>query len=407
MEIKNSDLDSHIITIIEELQNAGYETYLVGGAIRDLLLGRIPKDFDISTAATPEEVKAVFGKKKSRIIGKRFRLVHYYHGNDIVEISTFRRAPQEVDGVTPFFDNDFGSAEEDAWRRDFTVNSLFYDPSTQRIIDYTGNGLSDIKTKTVRVVGEPVERFEEDPVRILRALKLIGQYCFTLHSDTETALRKSISLITQCSHSRLALELEKIIRRPYSHSIFSAFYEYGFLAYYLPYMHEYWNTDQGRFMIEILKLRNERTLLGKYRDSISLAIASAAYPFIETAFASDQLPDLKGWSYFVGIEKQIKKYITMLFAPYHFPKRIIFSSIGTLTLMPSFLNMSRMNRVLNNSKYLHGRELMTIINSLKWNDPQLEEFWPEHGIRTRKKSTYYGSRTKKRPSKRHKKTENE
>jgi poly(A) polymerase len=407
MEIKNSDLDDHIIRIIEELQKAGYETYLVGGAIRDLLLGRTPKDFDISTAATPEEVKAVFGKRKSRIIGKRFRLVHYYHGNEIVEISTFRRAPQEVEGETPFFDNDFGTAQEDAWRRDFTVNSLFYNPTTKKIIDYTGNGLSDIETRTVRVVGAPLERFEEDPVRILRALKLVGQYGFSLHPDTKTALKNSISLITQCSHSRLALELEKIIRRPYSHSIFSAFYEYGFLAYYLPYMHEHWNTDNGKFMIEILKLRNERTLQGKYRDSISLALACAAYPFIESALPAYSEPDLRGWKYFSGIEKQIRKHIIMLFAPYHFPKRIIFSSIGTIMLIPSFINMINVKRVLNSSKYLHGKELMTIINTLKWDDHKLAEFWPLHGTRRKPKTPYHTCRKKKQSEKRHKKTKNE
>jgi len=395
MEIRNSDLDDHIIRIIQELQKAGFETYLVGGAIRDLLLNRPPKDFDISTSATPEEVRAVFGKRKSRIIGKRFRLVHYYHGKEIIEISTFRKAPEEVDGEKPFFDNDFGTAQEDAWRRDFTVNSLFYDPTTKKITDYTGKGLEDIKTRTVRVVGDPTERFEEDPVRILRALKLVGQYGFKLHPDTESALRKSISLITQCSHSRCALELEKIIRRPYSHSIFEAFYNYGFLAYYLPYMHEHWNTENGKFMFEILKLRNERTIQGHYRDSISLAVACAAYPFVESAMPHHPEPDYRGWHYFQGIEKQIKKQITMLFSPYHFPKRIVYSSIGTIMLIPSLVDMIRVKRVLNSSKYLHGKELMTIINKLKWNDPKLENFWPKCGTRIKPKKSHYRSKNKR------------
>jgi len=400
MKIKNNDLDGHVIEIIIKLQDAGFETYLVGGAIRDLLLDRKPKDFDISTSATPEEVRDVFGKRKARIIGKRFRLVHYYHGNEILEISTFRKAPQAEDGSTPFHDNDFGTAQEDAWRRDFTVNSLFYNPSNSEIIDFTGKGLEDIKTKVVRVVGDPIERFEEDPVRILRALKLVGQYDFSLHEDTKSALKASIPLITQCSHSRLCLELEKIIKRPYSHSIFTAFRQYGFLKYYLPFLDEHWEDDTGQFMMEILKLRNKRILDGNYRDSISLAIASVAYPFMESALSPTQDPDRKAWSYFYGIEKEMRRIITLIFTPYHFPKRIIGSSISTLLLQSSLLNKTRKKRVLSSSKYLHGKELMTILNLLKWQDKELESFWPPHG--TRKDHTLTPYRQKKRKYKRKK-----
>ena len=143
---------NHVISLISELQNAGFEAYIVGGAIRDLLLGRTPKDYDISTSATPEEVRGVFGRRIARIIGKRFRLVHVQYGGELFEVSTFRKAPTQgqlrPDGRPAkdlpehmiLSDNEFGSAEEDAWRRDFTVNALFYDPVRSELIDYTVRG---------------------------------------------------------------------------------------------------------------------------------------------------------------------------------------------------------------------------------------------------------------------------
>ena len=150
--LNHFDVEENVYNVVADLQNAGYETYIVGGAIRDLLLDRIPKDYDISTAATPEQVREVFGKRRARIIGRRFQLVHVRAGKDLFEVSTFRRAPAEKkhEPLTPgarkiaaleeaenmiFNDNDFGTSEEDAWRRDFTVNALFYDPVSDELID--------------------------------------------------------------------------------------------------------------------------------------------------------------------------------------------------------------------------------------------------------------------------------
>ena len=196
---KHLEIEPKITRIIQDLQNAGYETYVVGGAVRDLLLGCNPKDYDISTAATPEQICQVFGRRHTMIIGKRFRLVHYRMGHEIVEISTFRRSPGKAAVKKhPRFanlpekmiidDNNFGSSKEDAFRRDFTVNALFYDPVKEEIIDYTGNGLNDIQSKTVRVIGDPDVRFEEDPVRMLRALKLVGRFNFAMDDACENSL---------------------------------------------------------------------------------------------------------------------------------------------------------------------------------------------------------------------------
>ena len=381
MDLKNK-IDSHILRIIKRLQDKGYETYLVGGAVRDLILGRTPKDYDLSTSATPEEIVAVFGRRYARIIGKRFKIVHVYNGNEIIEVATFRRAPKvDKEGAMLPNDNEFGTSLEDAWRRDFTVNAIFYDPLREQIVDHTGMGVDDLKRGIARIVGNPLERFEEDPVRILRALKLVGQYGFKLEEETESALKESLPLITHCSNSRLTLELEKILKHYYSEEIFKAFYKYGFLAYYLPFLNEAWGSDECEYMLKLIGERNRRLKNGDYRDSISLAIATIALPFVEKTLGGGLPPDERGWHFYYGVEKDIRRIVLNLFAPYNFPKRIIASSVGMILLQPSMLNKQRMNRVLLNRRYKHAKELMTLQNNIKWKDDSLNEFWPAHGKR--------------------------
>jgi poly(A) polymerase len=386
MDLKNK-IDSHILWIIKRLQKEGFETYLVGGAVRDLLLGRTPKDYDLSTSATPDEIVTVFGRRASRIIGKRFKIVHVYHGSEIIEVATFRKAPKvDKEGTILPDDNEFGTSLEDAWRRDFTVNAIFFDPLKEEIIDHTKMGVDDLKNGTVRTVGNPMERFEEDPVRILRALKLVGQYNFKIEEESKDALIKSLPLITHCSISRLTLELEKILKHYYSHSIFTAFHKYGFLAYYMPFLNESWESEECKYMLKLIEERNRRLLNGEYRDSISLAIATAALPFVENTLGGKLPPDERGWHFYYGVEKDIRRIILNLFAPYNFPKRIIASSVGMLILQPSMLNKTRMNRVLLNRRYKHAKELMTLQNNVKWHDDSLNEFWPIHGKRGGKKN---------------------
>jgi poly(A) polymerase len=163
--------------VTEGLQAEGFKAFVVGGAVRDLLLERQPKDFDVATDATPEEVRRVF--RRSRIIGRRFRLVHVMFGEDTVEVSTFRRMIEAEDAQTDehgrlLRDNEFGDQEQDAARRDFTANALFYDPSTQEIFDYH-DGYADVRANTLRIIGDPEVRYREDPVRMLQGSTFIGQ----------------------------------------------------------------------------------------------------------------------------------------------------------------------------------------------------------------------------------------
>tara|TARA_B100000686_G_scaffold335400_1_gene403952 strand:- start:2913 stop:4211 length:1299 start_codon:yes stop_codon:yes gene_type:complete len=215
-----NDISHCAIKVTLALQEAGYSAFIVGGAVRDLLLGLKPKDFDVATNAKPEEIRAIF--HRSRIIGRRFRLVHVMCGSDTVEVSTFRggsfvnknnqsRKNENADEHGRILrDNVFGSQEEDVKRRDFTINALFYDPDKEEIWDYLC-GYSDIQSKILRIIGEPVQRYREDPIRILRAVRLSSKLDMQIDNVTAKPLGDLAPLLQNVPTSRLFDEILKIL----------------------------------------------------------------------------------------------------------------------------------------------------------------------------------------------------
>src|SRR6187431_353806 len=188
VEFEEGRIDPDAAKVVKRLTRSGFEAYLVGGCVRDLLIGRQPKDFDVATSARPDDVRRLF--RNSRIIGRRFRLVHVlYAGGRVVETATFRRSPQTKDGEDLLIrsDNAFGEAHEDALRRDFTINGLFYDLERKQVIDWV-QGMPDIERRTVNTIGNPVVRFLEDPVRILRAIKFSARLDFGITADVYDAM---------------------------------------------------------------------------------------------------------------------------------------------------------------------------------------------------------------------------
>ena len=201
--------------VVAGLQEAGYAAFVVGGAVRDLLVDLEPKDFDLATSATPEEVKEVF--RRARIIGRRFRLVHVMCGRETVEVSTFRgsAAGEDDDQVRDehgriLRDNVWGSQAEDALRRDFTVNALFYDPQTQEILDYCG-GFADLRKRVIRMIGKPVDRYREDPVRMLRAVRLAAKVGGHIEPRTREPIRTLGELLHNVPPARLFEEMLKLL----------------------------------------------------------------------------------------------------------------------------------------------------------------------------------------------------
>lgn len=196
--------------VCEVLQSRGYAAYVVGGAVRDLLLGLRPKDFDAATDANPEEVHKLF--RRSRLIGRRFKLVHVLFGEETVEVSTFRaRTAAETDEHGRVLrDNIYGTLEDDAIRRDFTINALYYDPASETLLDYH-NGLGDLRRKSVRIIGDPRARYREDPVRMLRAVRFAAKAGFTIEERTRKPIREMAHLLENVPPSRVYEEMQKLL----------------------------------------------------------------------------------------------------------------------------------------------------------------------------------------------------
>jgi poly(A) polymerase len=194
------------------LREGGFSAYVVGGAVRDLLLGITPKDFDVATDARPEQVKPLF--RRALIIGRRFRLVHVLMGPETVEVSTFRAADTDTaekdEHGRVLRDNVFGTMEEDARRRDFTVNALYFDPATEEVVDFHG-GLADLKKRTLRTIGDPATRYREDPVRMLRAVRLAAKLGLTIDGETRAPIRDMAPLMERVPPARLFDEMLKLL----------------------------------------------------------------------------------------------------------------------------------------------------------------------------------------------------
>lgn len=226
--IKNSMIDKDALWAIRKLQASGAEAYVVGGAIRDLLLGKRPKDVDIATSASPRQVQKLFWN--SRIIGKRFRIVHIFFNEKIIEVTTFRSDEENFEEGN---NNIFGTIEQDAKRRDFSINSLYYNPANGQILDFN-EAYPDFKKKVIRSLIPLSYSFSEDPVRMLRAIKYEASTGFALKWNIKRAIKRNASNIADCSTSRLTEEVVKILSSGYAAPIFKRLSYFKLLPYLLP-----------------------------------------------------------------------------------------------------------------------------------------------------------------------------
>ena len=227
------------LVVLESLQQAGHEAYLVGGGVRDVLIGFHPKDFDVATTALPQQVRTLF--RRSRLIGRRFVLVHVRIGREVIEVATFRSTPTDEEENSSNInadgrivrDNEYGTLVEDAERRDFTINSIYYDPSTDTIIDFS-DGLKDLKNKTLRIIGNPNVRYQEDPVRMLRAVRFAAKLGFSIDQKTAAPIGQYSCKLQGIPSSRLYEEVLKLLMTGIGERTYQLLLDYGLFARLFP-----------------------------------------------------------------------------------------------------------------------------------------------------------------------------
>ena len=287
--IRRDELSNAAISVCEGLHKAGYKGFVVGGAVRDLLLNRHPKDYDVATDATPEQVKSVF--RRARIIGRRFKLVHVMFRDETVEVSTFRANHPATDADEKIGhadehgrllrDNVYGNQEEDAIRRDFTMNALFYDPEREEVWDFV-NGLADIKKKRVVMIGDPTARYREDPVRMLRAARLSAKLGFTIDAATEAPIGELAPLLDNVPTARLFDEMQKLLFSGHALNGIDKLRALGLHLGILPVLDSLFNDPASKaFVVLALQRTDERIAADKGVSPAFLYAALFWWPMVQ------------------------------------------------------------------------------------------------------------------------------
>jgi len=286
--INCADVDREAVSIIRKLKSAGYDSYIVGGAVRDLILGKKPKDFDIVSSASPARIKKIF--RNSRIIGRRFRLVHVYFSQRTFEVSTFRSLK---DGTTS---NTFGTIDEDVLRRDFSLNALYYDPEQKIVVDYVG-GFKDIKKKLIKPVINLSEIFTDDPVRMIRAVKYAALTGFTLPLNLKMKITHQSNLLSSISPSRLTEEIFKIINTDKASSIVDLLDKTGLYSYLQPQAAFLMKKDAAfrkNYLNTMSQLKGEKNQRG---DALSALFRDYLESTLKLSSDAEEVKKLKAGTY--------------------------------------------------------------------------------------------------------------
>lgn len=262
--ISRSNISDSALKVLYRLNKAGYAAYLVGGAVRDLLLNRHPKDFDVATDASPEEVRTLF--RNSRLIGRRFRLAHIRFGREIIEVATFRAAHEDAhkdhahqtDEGRIVRDNVYGDIDGDVWRRDLTINALYYNIKDFSIVDYV-NGMSDISDRKVRVIGDPEIRYREDPVRMLRALRFVAKLDFEIDVETVAPIAELAPMLDEIPPARLFDEVLKLFHKGHALRSFEVLREHKLFGYLFYQVEEALNSDDSGYREKMIRAGLENT----------------------------------------------------------------------------------------------------------------------------------------------------
>lgn len=279
-------LSNNAVRVVRILQNEGYDAFIVGGAVRDLLLGLKPKDFDVATNATPEQVKRLF--KRAFLIGRRFQIVHVMFGQDLIEVTTFRGAsdkPAIKDEAGRLLrDNNFGTQSEDAARRDFTINAMYYNPANQVLLDYHG-GIRDLRSKTLRVIGNPEQRYREDPVRMLRIVRFAAKLGFSIDKTTGAPIAALAPLMNNVPSARLFDEMLKLLMSGHSMSCLKELRARGLHKGLLPLLDVALEQPEAAHFIELSLEKTDQRIRENKRISPGFLFATLLWTQVEEKWA--------------------------------------------------------------------------------------------------------------------------
>ena len=382
--ISRSQISDNALKVLYKLKKEGFDAYLVGGCVRDLLLGREPKDFDVVTNADPDEIKKVF--RNCRLIGRRFRLAHVHFGREVIEVATFRGedAKQNDKQILNkegrlLRDNVYGTIEEDVWRRDFTVNALYYNIKDYSVVDYVG-GMEDHKAGMLRLIGDPETRFREDPVRMLRAVRFAAKLGFKLHPECQKALHTTASVLDSIPSARLYDEVLKLFLSGSALQTFELLRQYGLFKVLFPAADKSLSFEEEGFpklfLIKALQNSDNRIAEGK---TVTAYFLLAAFMWEPVQMLAKELLKKGGDEYLVyqdAANEAISRQIKVIAMPRH----ITTAMREVWSLQPKFSTRvgAKPSRLLTHPRFRAGYDFLLLRAETGGADPELAEWWARY-----------------------------
>ncbi|MGK9174856.1 polynucleotide adenylyltransferase PcnB [Yokenella regensburgei] len=390
--ISRKDISENALKVLYRLNKAGYDAYLVGGGVRDLLLGKKPKDFDVTTSATPDQVRKLF--RNCRLVGRRFRLAHVMFGPEIIEVATFRGHHEEAasDRTTSqrgqngmlLRDNIFGSIEEDAQRRDFTINSLYYSVADFTVRDYVG-GMRDLEDGVIRLIGNPETRYREDPVRMLRAVRFAAKLGMSISAETAEPIPRLATLINDVPPARLFEEALKLLQAGYGFDTYTLLREYNLFQPLFPTLCRYF-TENGdsameRIIAQVLKNTDTRIHNDMRVNPAFLFAAMFWYPLLETA---QRIAQESGLAYYDAFALAMNDVLDEACRTLAIPKRIttLVRDIWQLQLRMSRRQGKRAWKLMEHPKFRAAYDLLALRAEIERNAElqRLAKWWGEFQV---------------------------
>ena len=386
--ISRKDISENALKVMYRLNKAGYEAWLVGGGVRDLLLGKKPKDFDVTTNATPEQVRKLF--RNCRLVGRRFRLAHVMFGPEIIEVATFRghhegnisdrTTSQRGQNGMLLRDNIFGSIEEDAQRRDFTINSLYYSVADFTVRDYVG-GMKDLKDGVIRLIGNPETRYREDPVRMLRAVRFAAKLGMRISPETAEPIPRLATLLNDIPPARLFEESLKLLQAGYGYETYKLLCEYHLFPTITRYFTENGDSPMERIIEQVLKNTDTRIHNDMRVNPAFLFAAMFWYPLLETA---QKIAQESGLTYHDAFALAMNDVLDEACRSLAIPKRLttLTRDIWQLQLRMSRRQGKRAWKLLEHPKFRAAYDLLALRAEVERNAElqRLVKWWGEFQV---------------------------